>query len=65
MTQREYNEEKYFLTLISNQAKKEVSVKEEQLNKVNQDLALEVSNVQRLNQELKSANQQVHILQNL
>ncbi len=62
MTQREYNEEKYFLTLISNQAKKEVSVKEEQLNKVNQDLALEVSNVQRLNQELKSANQQVHIL---
>ncbi len=62
MTQREYNEEKYFPTLIFNQAKKEVSVKEEQLNKVNQDLALEVSNVQRLNQELKSANQQVHIL---
>jgi hypothetical protein len=62
LTQREYKEEKYFLTLISNQAKKEVSVKEEQLNKVNQDLALEVSNVQRLNQELKSANQQVHIL---
>ena len=45
------------------QAKKEVLSKDEQLSKVGQDLALELSNVQRLNQELKSANQQIMELQ--
>ena len=41
----------------------EVAVKDEQLGKANQDLALELSTVQRLNQELKSANQQIIDLQ--
>ena len=45
------------------QAKKEFLSKDEQLSKVGQDLALELSNVQRLNQELKSANQQIMELQ--
>ena len=45
------------------QVRKEVSVKDEQLGKANQDLTLEVSTVQRLNQELKSANQQIIDLQ--
>ena len=45
------------------QVKKEVAAKEEQLGKANQDLTLEVSNVQRLNQELKTAHQQIIDLQ--